>query len=104
MQRNIKFIPLFVVLFLTSCGTQNNSVSSKSDIEAPYSDTNDNFKYNSMYNKLVVELLLHKNQDVNSKNSFVLVKGVPVLHVSFFDTSNFGKINVDLFFVLNITL
>ncbi len=62
MQRNIKFIPLFVVLFLTSCGTQNNSVSSKSDIEAPYSDTNDNFKYNSMYNKLVVELLLHKNK------------------------------------------
>ena len=62
MQRNIKFIPLFVVLFLTSCGTQNNSVSSKSDIKAPYSDTNDNFKYNSMYNKLVVELLLHKNQ------------------------------------------
>ena len=62
MQRNIKFIPLFVVLFLTSCGTQNNSVSSKSDIQAPYSDTNDNFKYNSMYNKLVVELFLHKNK------------------------------------------
>ena len=62
MYRNIKFIALFAVLFLTSCGTQNNSVSSKSDIEAPYSDTNDNFKYNSMYNKLVVELLLHKNQ------------------------------------------
>ena len=62
MQRNIKFITLFAVLFLASCSTQNNSVSSKSDIDAPYSDTNDNFKYNSMYNKLVVELLLHKNQ------------------------------------------
>ena len=62
MHRNIKFITLFVALFLTSCGTQNNAVSSKSGIDAPYSDTDANFKYNSMYNKLVVELLLHKNQ------------------------------------------
>ena len=62
MNRNIKFITLFVALFLTSCGTQNNAVSSKSGIDAPYSDTDANFKYNSMYNKLVIELLLHKNQ------------------------------------------
>ena len=62
MYRNIKFITLFALLFLVSCSTQNNSSSSKSDIDAPYSDTNVNFKYNSMYNKLVVELLLHKNQ------------------------------------------
>ena len=62
MYRNIKFIALFAVLFLASCSTQNNSKSSKSDIDAPYSDTNVNFKYNSMYNKLVVELLLHKKQ------------------------------------------
>ena len=62
MYRNIKLIVLFAVLFLASCSTQNNSTSSKSDIDAPYLDTNGNFKYNSMYNKLVVELLLHKNQ------------------------------------------
>ena len=62
MNRNIKFITIFVSLFLLSCSTQDNSKSSKSDINAPYSDTNVNFKYNSMYNKLVVELLLHKNQ------------------------------------------
>ena len=62
MYRNIKFITLILALFLTSCGTQNNAVSSKSGIDAPYSDTDANFKYNSMYNKLVVELLLHKNQ------------------------------------------
>ena len=62
MYRNIKFITIIAVLFLASCSTQNNSKSSKSDIDAPYSDTNVNFKYNSMYNKLVVELLLHKNQ------------------------------------------
>ncbi len=62
MNRNIKFITLFVALFLTSCGTQNDAVSSKSSIDAPYSDTDANFKYNSMYNKLVIELLLHKNQ------------------------------------------
>lgn len=62
MSKNIKFITLFVALFLTSCGTQNNAVSSKPGIDAPYSDTDANFKYNSMYNKLVIELLLHKNQ------------------------------------------
>ena len=62
MNRNIKFIALFGVLFLSSCNTQNNPVSSKSEFDAPYSDTNTNFKYNSMYNKLVLELLLHKKQ------------------------------------------
>ena len=49
-------------MFLASCSTQNDSTSPKSDIDAPYSDTSDNFKYNSMYNKIVIELLLHKNQ------------------------------------------
>ena len=62
MNRNIKFITLFVALFLTSCGTQNDTVSSKSGINAPYTETDANFKYNSMYNKLVIELLLHKKQ------------------------------------------
>ncbi len=62
MHRNIKFITLFVALFLTSCGTQNNSTSSNSNVDAPYLNTDANFKYNSMYNKLVLELLLHRNQ------------------------------------------
>ena len=62
MYRNIKFITLFVSIFLVSCSTQDNLVSSKSDIDAPYADTDTNFKYNSIYNKLVIELLLHKNQ------------------------------------------
>ena len=70
MYRNIKFITLFALLFLVSCSTQNNSSSSKSDIDAPYSDTNVNFKYNSMYNKLVVELLLHKNQNDEAIETF----------------------------------
>ena len=70
MYRNIKFITLFALLFLVSCSTQNNSTSSKSDIDAPYSDTNVNFKYNSMYNKLVVELLLHKNQNDEAIETF----------------------------------
>ena len=62
MYRNIKFIMLFVSIFLVSCSTQDNLVSSKSDIDAPYSNTDTNYKYNSIYNKLVIELLLHKNQ------------------------------------------
>ena len=53
---------LFVAVFISSCGTQNNSTSSNSNVDAPYSNTDANFKYNSMYNKLVVELLLHRDQ------------------------------------------
>jgi len=70
MYKNIKFIALFTLLFLSSCSTQNNSTSSKSDINAPYSDTDVNFKYNSMYHKLVVELLLHKNRYDEALDTF----------------------------------
>jgi len=62
MYENLKFIGVFALLFLASCGIQNDTETLKNNISAPYSDTDANFKYNSMYNKLVVELLLHKNQ------------------------------------------
>ena len=29
---------------------------------SPYSETDSNYKYNSMYNKILIELLLHKNR------------------------------------------
>ena len=70
MYKNIKFIALFTLLFLASCSGQNNSTSSKSDIDAPYSDTDVNFKYNSMYHKLVLELLLHKNHYDEAVDTF----------------------------------
>ena len=62
MYRNLKFISVFTLLFLASCGIQNDAETLKTNTSAPYSDTDANFKYNSMYNKLVIELLLHKNQ------------------------------------------
>ena len=62
MHRNIKFIIGIGLLFLMSCGNQNSTEKSNISISAPYSDTETNFKYNSMYNKLVIELLIHKNQ------------------------------------------
>tara|TARA_Y100000591_G_scaffold67959_1_gene56255 strand:- start:639 stop:2357 length:1719 start_codon:yes stop_codon:yes gene_type:complete len=62
MYENLKFIGVFALLFLASCGIQNDTETSKNNISAPYSDTDANFKYNSIYNKLVIELLLHKNQ------------------------------------------
>ena len=62
MYRNLKFISVFALLFLASCGIQNDVETLKTNSSAPYSDTDANFKYNSMYNKLVIELLLHKNQ------------------------------------------
>ena len=62
MYENLKFIGAFALLFLASCSIQNDTETLKSKISAPYSDTDANFKYNSMYNKLVIELLLHKNR------------------------------------------
>ena len=62
MYENLKFIGALSLLFLASCGIQNDTETLKSKISAPYSDTNANFKYNSMYNKLVIELLLHKKR------------------------------------------
>ena len=70
MYENLKFIGVFAALFLASCGIQNDTETLKTNISAPYSDTDANFKYNSMYNKIVIELLLHKNQYNEAVDTF----------------------------------
>ena len=51
-----------MTIFLASCGPQGSEQTSKNLSGSPYSDTDSNYKYNSMYNKLLIELLLHKNR------------------------------------------
>ena len=51
-----------MTIFLASCGLQSSDETSRNVSGSPYSDTDSNYKYNSMYNKLLIELLLHKNR------------------------------------------
>ena len=60
MSKNIKFIMLLAALIISSCGQENRSIVEKQLNNSPFSDTD--FKYNSIYNKLVVELLIHKDK------------------------------------------
>ncbi len=70
MGKNIKFIIPFVGLFLSSCGLQEE-VPSSSTSYGPFSDNTSEHKYNSIYNKIVLELLLHKDQHHDALNHFV---------------------------------
>ena len=60
MSKNIKFIMLLVVLIISSCGQENRGIVEKNVNHSPFADKD--FKYNSIYNKLVVELLIHKDK------------------------------------------
>ena len=51
-----------MTIFLASCGSQSNDQTSRNLSGSPYSETDSNYKYNSMYNKILIELLLHKNR------------------------------------------
>ena len=70
MTTNIKFMAAILLIFLVSCSSQNSHKSSKNISKAPYSDVDSNFKYNSIYNKLVVELSLHKNKHDDALETF----------------------------------
>ena len=70
MATNIKLKAAILLIFLVSCSSQNSHESSKNISKAPYSDVDSNFKYNSIYNKLVVELSLHKNKDDDALETF----------------------------------
>lgn len=71
MATNIKFMVAMLLVFLVSCSSQDSHESSKNISKAPYSDIDSNFKYNSIYNKLVVELLLHKNKHDDALETFI---------------------------------
>ena len=70
MTTNIKFMAAILLVFLASCSSQNSHESSKNMSKTPYSDVDSNFKYNSIYNKLVVELSLHKNKHDDALETF----------------------------------
>lgn len=70
MTTNIKFMAAILLISLVSCSSQNSHKSSKNISKAPYSDVDSNFKYNSIYNKLVVELSLHKDKHDDALETF----------------------------------
>ena len=70
MTTNIKFMAAILLVFLASCSSQNPHESPKNMSKAPYSDVDSNFKYNSIYNRLVVELSLHKNKHDDALEAF----------------------------------
>ena len=68
MVKNMKFVALISLLFLTSCGSQINS--EQRDFKKEISYKSSDLKYNYAYYKIVVELLLHKGRTNDAINTF----------------------------------
>ena len=68
MVKNMKFVALISLLFLTSCGSQINS--EQRDFKKEISYKSSDLKYNYAYYKIVIELLLHKGRTNDAINTF----------------------------------
>jgi tetratricopeptide (TPR) repeat protein len=68
MVKNMKFVALISLLFLTSCGSQINS--EQRDFKKEISYESSDLKYNYAYYKIVVELLLHKGRTNDAIDTF----------------------------------
>ena len=68
MVKNMKFVALISLLFLTSCGSQINS--EQRDFKKEISYESSDLKYNYAYYKIVTELLLHKGRTNDAVNTF----------------------------------
>ena len=68
MVKNMKFVALISLLFLTSCGSQINS--EQRDFKKEISYKSSDLKYNYAYYKIVIELLLHKGRINDAINTF----------------------------------
>ena len=71
MEKNLKFIILITAMFITSCGSLDNQDSSRKTSIGPFSEAQSDLKYNAMYNKIVLELMMHKNQHDEALNVFI---------------------------------
>ena len=68
MVKNMKFVALISLLFLTSCGSQINS--EQRDFKKEISYKSSDLKYNYAYYKIVIELLLHKGRTNDAIDTF----------------------------------
>ena len=68
MVKNTKFITLIMLIFLVSCGSQSSEKSTQITYKTSYAGST--YKYSSMYYKIVIELMLHKNKHSDALNIF----------------------------------
>ena len=79
MTKNTKFLAVISLLFLVACGPTNNDSPNKAIKEINYPDTNP--KYSSMYYKIIVELMLHKEENKQALDIFTQ-------NIEYFDSEN----------------
>jgi tetratricopeptide (TPR) repeat protein len=68
MVKNLKFVTIISLLFLSSCGPQSNTEQRYFEKEISYRSSD--LKYNYAYYKIVIELLLHKGRNNDAINIF----------------------------------
>ncbi len=68
MTKNTKFLAIISLLFLVACGPANNEPTNKAIKEINYPGSNP--KYSSIYYKIIVDLMLHKEETTDALKVF----------------------------------
>ncbi len=79
MTKNTKFLAIISLLFLVACGSANDNSPNSTIKEITYPDSNP--KYSSMYYKIIVELMLHKEENNSALDVFTQ-------NIDYFDNEN----------------
>ncbi len=79
MTKNTKFLAIISLLFLVACGSANDNSPNSTIKEITYPDSNP--KYSSMYYKIIVELMLHKEENNAALDVFTQ-------NIDYFDNEN----------------
>jgi len=79
MIKNTKFLAIISLLFLVGCGPSNDMPSDKSIKEIKYPDSNP--KYSSIYYKIIVDLMLHREEYNEALDVFTS-------NIEYFDSEN----------------
>tara|TARA_Y100000768_G_scaffold388762_1_gene386894 strand:- start:681 stop:2393 length:1713 start_codon:yes stop_codon:yes gene_type:complete len=79
MTKNTKFLAIISLLFLIACSPADNEAPKTAIKEINYPDSNP--KYSAMYYKIIVELMLHKNENNGALDVFTQ-------NIDYFDSEN----------------
>ena len=79
MIKNTKFLAVISLLFLFACGPSSKDQQNTTTKQIDYPDSNP--KYSSMFYRIVVELMLHKDQNKEALDIFVQ-------NIEYFDSEN----------------